>query len=576
MEEGYRNFSVAIYCQVRDVLQMADNKWLEETYRFINKYIKFKKVYLETYRDDLIPKKGDLLNIKDFFEKKGIKASGGIAFVRREGGLSRTFCYTNPQELEMLKNIVLFTAEVFDEIILDDWFFTNCRCRLCTEAKGDLSWTEYRLRRLEEVARDYIIKPAKSVNPKLKLIIKYPNWYEHYQALGYNLDVETKIFDSIYTGTETRDPKYTQQHLQEYQSYLIMRYLENAGPSRNEGGWVDPYARGHLDRWVEQIQLTLFAKPREITLYCWGSLFETVKMDDGSEKYVSYVAPTAGTAFEETDLFMGKLGAPVGVPSYKPFNSSGEDFIHNYIGMLGIPLDLTPRFPENSGTVFLAESACHDPKIIGKIKDYLRGGKTLIVTSGLLKALQDHGFKDIVEIDCTERKIPVKEFMLFMDSYRARREIVVPELKYYTNDAWELVSGLSGSNGYPLLLQARYDEGTIYVLSVPDNFSDLYHLPKEVLRVMREIFMREFEVVLDSPSKICLFLYDNRTFIVKSFLPHATRLEIVVKKRDAKLSNALPRAERYFREFVYTIREENRTIFQTALMPHSHLVYKIE
>ncbi len=75
-----------------------------------------------------------------------------------------------------------------------------------------------------------MIKPAKAVNPKVKLVIKYPNWYEHYQGLGYNLEAEPKLFDGIYTGTETRDPVYTQQHLQQYQSYLIMRYLENVKP----------------------------------------------------------------------------------------------------------------------------------------------------------------------------------------------------------------------------------------------------------------------------------------------------------------------------------------------------------
>ncbi len=190
---------------------------------------------METYRDDLILREDDSLTVKKFFEERSVRASGGIAPVRREAGLPRTFRYANPQELEMLENIVSLTAEVFDEIILDDWFFTDCRCKLCAEAKGDLSWAEYRLRKLEEAAREHTIKPAKSVNPKVKPVIGYPNWYEHYQALGYNLNVETVAFDSVYTGAETRDSKYTQQHLQEYQSYLIAGHLENTAPGKNEG-----------------------------------------------------------------------------------------------------------------------------------------------------------------------------------------------------------------------------------------------------------------------------------------------------------------------------------------------------
>src|SRR5262249_57277515 len=52
-------------------------------------------------------------------------------------------------------------------------------------------------------------------NPRVKVIIKYPNWYEHFQGLGYDLDVEAKQFDAIYTGTESRDPYITDQRSEE-------------------------------------------------------------------------------------------------------------------------------------------------------------------------------------------------------------------------------------------------------------------------------------------------------------------------------------------------------------------------
>ena len=59
------------------------------------------------------------------------------------------------------------------------------------------------------------------------------------RALGFDLDREPKIFDGIYTGTETRDPEITDQNLQPYESYHIIRYFENIAPGRNGGGWVD-------------------------------------------------------------------------------------------------------------------------------------------------------------------------------------------------------------------------------------------------------------------------------------------------------------------------------------------------
>jgi hypothetical protein len=56
-------------------------------------------------------------------------------------------------------------------------------------------------------AVNLVVKNAKSVNPKIKLIIKPPNWYEQYQFSGYNLKAQPKEFYMIYTGTETRDPE---------------------------------------------------------------------------------------------------------------------------------------------------------------------------------------------------------------------------------------------------------------------------------------------------------------------------------------------------------------------------------
>ncbi|MBS7635340.1 hypothetical protein KEJ34_07670 [Candidatus Bathyarchaeota archaeon] len=142
MGEGYRNFGVAIYCQIRDVQRMRDLNWLESSFNLLKKYLKFNKVYLETYRDEIFPEREDMAKIKRFFESSEVKASAGIAFVASEMGYSRTFCHSNPKDLEKARRIIEFSAELFDEIILDDWYFTNCRCELCAEAKGDRSWTE--------------------------------------------------------------------------------------------------------------------------------------------------------------------------------------------------------------------------------------------------------------------------------------------------------------------------------------------------------------------------------------------------------------------------------------------------
>src|SRR5437660_1246672 len=84
-------------------------------------------------------------------------------------------------------------------------------------------------------SRELVLAPARAVNPKVKVIIKFPNWYEHFQANGYDLDKEPKMFDGIYTGTETRDPVITDQHLQQYDSYMLVRYFDNIAQDSNRG-----------------------------------------------------------------------------------------------------------------------------------------------------------------------------------------------------------------------------------------------------------------------------------------------------------------------------------------------------
>lgn len=129
-------------------------------------------------------------------------------------------------------------------------------------AKGTRSWTQFRLDLMDEAAEDLLIKPAKAVNPHVKMVIKFPNWYEHFAGLGFDLAKEPRLSDGIYTGTETRDPEITDQNLQPYESYEIFRYFENIAPGRNGGSWVDTFDIRYVDRYAEQLWNTVFAAER--------------------------------------------------------------------------------------------------------------------------------------------------------------------------------------------------------------------------------------------------------------------------------------------------------------------------
>src|SRR5262249_729877 len=115
--------------------------------------------------------------------------------------------------------------------------------------------------------------------------------------------------------------------------------------------------------------------------------------------------------------------------------------------------------------------------------------------------------------------------------------ILIPQVGYLTNDSWELVSALSGPNGWPLLHDADYGGGHLYVLAIPDNFADLYRLPSPVLNAIRRIVTKALPVRVDGPANVALFAYDNDTFIVESFLDEPVEVQLMVKQPGETLKD---------------------------------------
>jgi hypothetical protein len=547
---NYRNFSVAVYIPVGVTRSMKDPQWLADHWAKISANLKVDKVYIETYRSRQIVDESSLEPIKKFFTDRGVQVAGGIAFSDiDQGGQFRSHSYADDADREYVKSIVELTARHFDEIILDDFYFYSTKSDADIAAKGSRSWTQYRLDTMDEVSRDLLIAPAKAINPKLKFVIKFPNWYEHFQGLGYDLDAEPKIFDGIYTGTETRDPVFTEQHLQAYESYEIVRYFENIAPGRNGGGWVDTYDLKSIDRYAEQLWDTTFAKAREIMLFNFAALEQTAVAGDRtlwqdmptSFNYSQFAGPSgrgpdpnmaraAAYSLEQVDSFLGQMGNPIGIKSYRPAHATGEDFLHNFLGMIGIPIDLEPTFPTDANLILLTESAKFDPDIVGKIKSQLTAGKSVVITSGLLRALQGKGIEDICELQYTDRKAAVTEFQgprgRPIGITQLTAPILLPQIDFLTNDAWMLITGIANGNGYPILLMDRYSKGVLYVLAIPDNFGDLYNLPPEVLAALRGVLLRDFPVIADGPAQNSLFAYDNNTFIVENFTPVTSNITV--------------------------------------------------
>ena len=551
--QQYKNFKVSVYTRAYEVEKMKDSHWLDSTWRIIAAQVQPDKIYLETHRDLLIVPDATLRKAIRFFREKGLEVGGGITYTIDESNSFETFCYTNPEHRKKVQEIAEHTARYFDDFILDDFFFTSCKCPLCIEAKGSMSWTEYRLKLMTEAGKSLVLEPARKVNPNVRVIIKYPNWYDHFQGLGFDLEHGPYLFDGLWTGTETRDPSFA-QHLQNYLSYNVFRYLDNLRPGYNFGGWVDS-GGSHMGlyRYAEQLWLTLFAKAPEITLFAYNQLLNQPEL-----------GKTASETFLLTDQFLGELGKPEGIASYKPFHATGEDFLQNYLGMIGLPMDMLPYFPTDKKVVLLTEQAKSDPFIANKIREQLLRGGDVVVTTGLVKAIPDQ-IASVAEVRCSDLKALIDDFGW---NGKSTRQLLIPQVHYLTNDSWEIVSAgnplTNGVTGYPILLRCQFAKGNMYVLTIPDNFADLYAFPDKALNMIRFFMSRDLDIRIEGPSMVGLFVYDNGTFIVESFLDEPVSVQVVLSGEQEKITELIENK-------AYSVESNKISI---TMEPHTFKVFK--
>src|SRR5207302_1659008 len=498
---AYRNFCAAIYIPVNSTKRLADPAAFAREFARVSSQLKFDKVYIEAYRNREFATDAELETVKREFQAKGIQTSGGITLAAGgwPGGQFGTFDYENPADRAECERAVGLIARHFDEVILDDFFFYTSKSDADIAAKGNRSWTDYRVDKMREASRELVLRPAKQENPRVRVIIKYPNWYEHFHGLGYDLAEQPRMFDAIYTGTETRDPVITDQLLQQYESYEIVRYFSNIRPGANGGGWVDTYSIRAVDRYAEQLWDTLFAKAPEQTLFEWSAMASLKPATAGERPWakqktsfdwnaIARTHPNAGwataadAALHIADAVVGQLGNPVGVASYRPPHATGEDFLHNYIGNLGVPIELYPEYPANAHTVLLTQAAATDPQIIGKIDASLHAGANVIVTSGFLEAMQGKGFDQLAEWKTTGHVISIDRYF---DGFGAGNgtelkeagktaPVLFPEVRFYTNDSWGIIRGVAAAKGFPNALMNHYANGTICMLTMPENLGDIY------------------------------------------------------------------------------------------------------
>jgi hypothetical protein len=408
-------------------------------------------VFIETYRGRYTAERKVLQHAKSRFEANGFEVSGCVT-TTKIGKISTRWkeisCYTDKGTQEKLQEIFEYTASIFDEIMIDDFLFTDCECDQCRKARGDKTWADYRCELMTRMSRDRILKPARAVNTNVKIIIKYPQLYDNFHNRGYEVLLQTADYDKIWVGTETRD--YDNQRWGrkvQYEAYYIMRWLGEIGGSKTGGGWFDPYGTSE-NTYVEQARQTVLADAREMLLFCYGSLLR-----ETGPANVKKLRKEIPGLFKLAEIVRNK---PIkGILAPKPPNSDadGEQYIFDFVGMLGLPLVPAAEINPDAKAAFFAVHALKDPDCSDKLNKMLSDKKPVLITDGLAKKLK----------------------------------------------------------GVDL------DDENLTILKVNGNPHNLLKLTRDEFNSIRDKLLAPFEIRFDAPNKVALYLIGDNYLVVENF-----------------------------------------------------------
>jgi len=265
---------------------------------------------------------------------------------------------------------------------------------------------------------------------------------------------------------------------------------------------------------MEQGYLTAFAKAKELMFFQWSDLIDN--------RFVGSMHIQLG----KIDDMLSQVGLPKGLPVYIPYSSSGENHVEMRLGMQGIPMEPTPVFPEaaESNKILLTESSAADKSVVEKLESFVRAGGDAFITTGFLDKMGDEMRSlGLTEAKVSGRKINVTRYHITSDDagvIENRYPVIFSEIVHGNNESWSLLNGGDGEYHFSLLLVSTYGKGRIYILSIPDNASDIRNIPVEALDVFRRALrLPEYA----SGRDFSMFTYDDGSMILYRYVKDPIR-----------------------------------------------------
>lgn len=342
------------------------------------------KIYLEAVRSGHRAKTEAMVETRDFFRQQGLQVAAGVATVPGPefGTASDRFEYAmnyeTPETRQALQETFEFCAQYFDEIMVDDFLMTDDESEVSQKARGDRTWSSYRLDLMTTIARDVLIGPAKKVNPKVQVINKYPQWYDRFHMRGYNVISGPELFDTVWVGTETRNPETEEfGYVQPTEGFINYSWLDSLGKGKTRGAWFDTIDCTP-EVFLMQGYQSVLAGADKIVIFNLGEIMESNPVLNRLWQHLE--------ALEDLAHLVAKRKC-VGLCLYKPPHSEpGRDvYLFDYLATLGLPIEMTGIAPEKPQAILLSAHAASDPQIITRLRSWLDGNATVFVTPGFLE-----------------------------------------------------------------------------------------------------------------------------------------------------------------------------------------------
>jgi hypothetical protein len=345
------------------------------------------RVVLEGRRGDEYVAPDTLRALRRQLEALGFATSGGIATVpgknfavRGQGALG----WLNWEAEASRKDVTEFfrtNAPVFDEVVVDDFYCTMDTSPASEKARAGRDWGEYRRDLLTGLIRPMMIDPARQAKPDIRLVLKFPQWYDRFHVFGYDPARMPAQFDRIWVGTEVRNPKTARMgFVQPVEGYMNYRWLSNLIGAKVEAAWFD-HIECTAQNFMDQAWQSILAGAHELVLF---NLQDVVHGHPGHALWEK--------ALPEMQAVARRVqGKPIeGVAFYKPPNSDpgGDRFLMDYLGMLGIPVVPVAAYPARSRAVILGVQAAHDAALLEKVRAHLKTGARVAMTASLMEGVQ--------------------------------------------------------------------------------------------------------------------------------------------------------------------------------------------